>query len=99
MITPAFLSVADTATRLGCGKSTVLRHIAEQRLCAIKSGRKTLIPVEDIERLITAMRDGTVAVGVRPLWPGEERRRALHKAKVTKAREDKKAARAAAATT
>jgi excisionase family DNA binding protein len=51
-MTPIALTVADTVKLLGVGKTTIYRLLSEERLSAIKIGRRTLILMASIENLI-----------------------------------------------
>lgn len=51
-------SVSDTARALGLGKTSIYALIRARRLEAIKIGRRTLIKVDSIERLIASGQTG-----------------------------------------
>lgn len=53
---PLSVSVNDTAKALGLGRTSIYSLISEGRLEAFKLGRRTLIRVESIRRLIDAAR-------------------------------------------
>jgi len=48
------LSIASAASRLGLAPITVRQWAARRRISRVKLGRRTLIPVSEIERLIEA---------------------------------------------
>ncbi len=49
---PLAISINDTAKALGLGRTSIYSMIAEGRLEAFKLGRRTLIKVESIRRLV-----------------------------------------------
>ena len=51
---PITATVNDTAKALGLGRTSIYSLIREGRLEAIKMGRRTLIKVESIHRLIAS---------------------------------------------
>ena len=51
---PLATSVAQAAAALGLGRTSIYALIREGRLEAIKLGRRTLIKVESIHRLIAS---------------------------------------------
>ncbi|MCZ8135510.1 MAG: helix-turn-helix domain-containing protein [Porphyrobacter sp.] len=51
-MTPIALTVAETVKLLGVGRTTIYRLISEERLSSIKIGRRTLILMASIEKLI-----------------------------------------------
>lgn len=51
---PLAISIKDTARTLGLGRTMVYALIAEGRLEAIKIGRRTLVRVDSIRRLVAA---------------------------------------------
>ena len=51
---PLATSINDAAKALGLGRTTIYKFIAEGRLEAIKLGRRTLVKVESIRRVIDA---------------------------------------------
>jgi excisionase family DNA binding protein len=57
---PAHLAVNHARVRLGCGRSTIYELIACKLLRKVKLGRRTLIPADDVERLIRALQGGTL---------------------------------------
>jgi excisionase family DNA binding protein len=46
------VSISETAKALGLGRTTIYAMIADGRLEAIKLGRRRLVPVESIRRLV-----------------------------------------------
>jgi excisionase family DNA binding protein len=50
---PLALSVNDTAKALSLGRTSIYAMIADGRLDAFKLGRRTLIKMESIRRLVT----------------------------------------------
>lgn len=51
---PITATINDTAKALGLGRTSIYSLIREGRLEAIKMGRRTLIKVESIHRLIAS---------------------------------------------
>ncbi|MDZ4054616.1 MAG: helix-turn-helix domain-containing protein [Phenylobacterium sp.] len=51
---PIFLSINDTAKALGLGRTSIYGLLRSGRLEAVKLGRRTLVKVESIRRLIEA---------------------------------------------
>jgi excisionase family DNA binding protein len=51
---PLALSVNDTAKALSLGRTSIYAIIADGRLQAFKLGRRTLIRMESVRRLISA---------------------------------------------
>jgi len=51
---PLALSVNDTAKALSLGRTSVYAMIADGRLEAFKLGRRTLIRMESIRRIVSA---------------------------------------------
>jgi len=51
---PLAISINDTAKALGLGRTSIYALISEGRLDAFKLGRRTLIKMESIRRLIEA---------------------------------------------
>ena len=49
---PLALSISDTAKALSLGRTSIYVMIADGRLEAIKLGRRTLIRMESIRRLV-----------------------------------------------
>lgn len=49
---PIFLSINDTAKALGLGRTSIYGLLRSGRLEAVKLGRRTLVKVESIRRLI-----------------------------------------------
>lgn len=54
MISPLALSINETAKALGLGRTSVYALIGDGKLATIKLGRRTLVKVESIRRLIDA---------------------------------------------
>ena len=54
LVEPLALSINDTAKVLGLGRTSIYSMIAEGRLESFKLGRRTLIRVESIRRLVAA---------------------------------------------
>lgn len=52
MIEPLALSINDTAQTLGLGRTSIYAMIADGRLEAFKLGRRRLVKVESVRRLI-----------------------------------------------
>lgn len=48
------VSIASAASRLGLAPITVRQWAARRRIARVKLGRRTLIPVSEIDRLIEA---------------------------------------------
>lgn len=46
------LSVEDAAKALGIGRTFVFQLIKEKKLKAVKAGRRTLIPVREVEAFL-----------------------------------------------
>jgi len=51
---PLALSINDTAKALSLGRTSIYAMIADGRLEAFKLGRRTLIRMESIRRLVSA---------------------------------------------
>jgi len=51
---PILVSVNDAASALNLGRTSIYALINEGRLLTIKLGRRTLIPVESIRKLVEA---------------------------------------------
>ena len=51
---PLAVSINDTARMLGVGRTTVYEMIKDGRLEAFKLGRRTLVRVDSIRRLVDA---------------------------------------------
>lgn len=49
---PLALSINDTAKALGLGRTSIYAMIADGRLEAFKIGRRTLVRMESIRRLV-----------------------------------------------
>lgn len=49
---PIAVSINDAASALGLGRTSIYAMIADGRLEAFKIGRRTLIRVESIQRLV-----------------------------------------------
>jgi excisionase family DNA binding protein len=49
---PIAISIKDTARALGLGRTSIYALISQGRLEAIKIGRRTLVRVESIRRLV-----------------------------------------------
>lgn len=47
------VSVAEAASRLGLAPITIRQWSARRKVARVKLGRRTLIPVSEIDRLIT----------------------------------------------
>jgi excisionase family DNA binding protein len=54
------MSVAKTAARLGLSHPIVYRLIRDGKLRAFKVGRRTLIAVAEVERLVTELTEASV---------------------------------------
>lgn len=52
---PIFLSINDTAKALGLGRTSIYGLLRSGRLEAVKLGRRTLVKVESIRRLIESV--------------------------------------------
>jgi excisionase family DNA binding protein len=70
-VKPRLHSVAQVATMLGVGTSTIYNLIAAKKLAAIKIGDRSLIKVETIEKFIASRPAAKIAK------PREPRRRRL----------------------
>lgn len=53
---PLAVSINDTARALGMGRTSIYAMIADGRLEAFKIGRRTLVRMESIRRLIATQR-------------------------------------------
>ena len=51
---PLAVSINDTAKALGMGRTSIYSMIADGRLEAFKLGRRTLIRMDSIKRLVAA---------------------------------------------
>jgi excisionase family DNA binding protein len=51
---PIAVSINDTARALGLGRTSIYQLIAEGKLEAFKLGRRTLVRVDSIRRLVDA---------------------------------------------
>jgi excisionase family DNA binding protein len=51
-ISPAALQVDKAAEYAGCGKSTMYDYLASGRLRRIRHGRRTVVLVADLDRLL-----------------------------------------------
>lgn len=51
---PLAVSINDTARALGLGRTSIYAMIADGRLEAFKLGRRTLVRMESIRRLVAA---------------------------------------------
>ena len=58
---PTFLSVADTCQRLSISRSFFYLLAKRGDLTAVKLGRRTLVPISEIERLLPS--DPSAALG------------------------------------
>jgi excisionase family DNA binding protein len=54
LIEPLAVSINDTVRMLGVGRTSVYEMIKDGRLEAFKLGRRTLVRVESIRRLVDA---------------------------------------------
>lgn len=54
-VAPVSYSVEDAATALGLGRTFVFQLIKEGRLKAVKVGRRTLVPVREVEAFLARM--------------------------------------------
>ncbi|WP_048709453.1 helix-turn-helix transcriptional regulator [Microvirga massiliensis] len=54
---PRLVSIPRAAEALGIGRTLVFNLIKDRRLRAVKLGRRTLVPLDEIERLIASARD------------------------------------------
>ena len=53
---PRLLSVASAAVALGIGRTLLRQLLKERRIAAVKLERRTLVPLDGIERVIAAAR-------------------------------------------
>jgi excisionase family DNA binding protein len=60
-ITPAVLTVNEGAQYVGCGRSTLYDYISARRLPTIKHGRKTVVRVADLDRLLQELAEESAA--------------------------------------
>jgi excisionase family DNA binding protein len=54
---PLALSISDTAKALSLGRTSIYAMIADGRLDALKLGRRTLIRMESVRRLVAGEQD------------------------------------------
>jgi excisionase family DNA binding protein len=54
LVEPLAVSINDTVRMLGIGRTSIYRMIKDGRLEAFKLGRRTLVRVESIRRLVEA---------------------------------------------
>ncbi len=52
------VSIPNAATALGIGHTLLFHLIKTRQIASIKLGRRTLIPVDEIERIIASARVG-----------------------------------------
>jgi excisionase family DNA binding protein len=58
---PRLMSIESAAQALGIGRTLLSRLVKDGRIAAVRLGRRTLIPVQEIDRLIAdrALEGGT----------------------------------------
>lgn len=67
-------SIPETAKRIGCGRTKVYQMIAAGELRALKIGNRTVVPDDEIERVITSL--PPAVMGSRKGLPPGTRKRA-----------------------
>ena len=55
---PRLVSILSAAQALGIGTTLLFQLIKSHQIATVRLGRRTLVPVEEIDRLIAAARDG-----------------------------------------
>ena len=58
-------SVAEFCELVGLGRTGAFKEIKEQRLRAVKAGRRTLIPAEEVQAWLERLHPATSALGSR----------------------------------
>ncbi len=56
---PRLMSIPSAAQVLGIGTTLLFRLIKSHHISTVRLGRRTLVPLEEIERLIVNARDGS----------------------------------------
>ena len=54
-VQPITVSISDTAKALGLGRTSIYALIREGRLATVKLGRRNLVKVESIRRLLEGL--------------------------------------------
>ncbi len=57
-MTQLMVSPADAAKRIGVGRTTFYGLMSEGEIKAVKIGRRTLIPIAELERYVDRLRAG-----------------------------------------
>jgi excisionase family DNA binding protein len=60
-IAPAALHVDKAAEYAGCGKSTMYDYLAAGRLRRVRHGRRTVVLVADLDRLLAELAEESAA--------------------------------------
>jgi len=64
-MSPLALSVRDAAEAIGISRSALYKLIAAGEVRVVRFGRRTVVPVDELQRLLKARLDDCIAAGGR----------------------------------